>query len=196
MYRILILLFITKFGFSQNRISGEVSDGQTNETLIGANIIIEDKKTALYFNELCKHTLNFKTAANLMNGVIKSYLNENAKSIDEINLKPDRIAELIKLIDENKISNSVATSKIFPVLLNSSLSAEQIAIDNNWIQESNADTLTDLIDEVIKKYPEKVKEYQSGKKGLIGLFVGEVMKLSKGKADPRITNELIRKKLD
>ncbi len=131
-----------------------------------------------------------------MNGVIKSYLNENAKSIDEINLKPDRIAELIKLIDENKISNSVATSKIFPVLLNSSLSAEQIAIDNNWIQESNADKLTDLIDEVIKKYPEKVKEYQSGKKGLIGLFVGEVMKLSKGKADPRITNELIRKKLD
>ena len=131
-----------------------------------------------------------------MNGVIKSYLNENAKSIDEINLKPDRIAELIKLIDENKISNSVATSKIFPVLLNSSLSAEQIAIDNNWIQESNADTLTDLIDEVIKKYPEKVKEYQSGKKGLIGLFIGEVMKLSKGKADPRITNELIRKKLD
>ena len=150
----------------------------------------------LYFNELCKHTPNFKTAANLMNGVIKSYLNENAKSIDEINLKPDRIAELIKLIDENKISNSVATSKIFPVLLNSNLSAEQIAIDNNWIQESNADTLTDLIDEIIKKYPQKVKDYQSGKKGLIGLFVGEVMKLSKGKADPRITNELIRKKLD
>ena len=100
------------------------------------------------------------------------------------------------MIDENKISNSVATSKIFPILLSTSLSAEQIAIENNWIQESNADTLTDLIDEVIKKYPEKVKEYQSGKKGLIGLFVGEVMKLSKGKADPRITNELIRKKLD
>ena len=100
------------------------------------------------------------------------------------------------MIDENKISNSVAKSKIFPALLNSSLSAELIAIDNNWIQESNADTLTDLIDEVIKNYPEKVKEYQSGKKGLIGLFVGEVMKLSKGKADPRITNELIRKKLD
>ena len=56
--------------------------------------------------------------------------------------------------------------------------------------------LKDLIDEVIKKYPQKVKEYQSGKKGLIGLFVGEVMKLSKGKADPKLTNELIRKKLD
>jgi aspartyl-tRNA(Asn)/glutamyl-tRNA(Gln) amidotransferase subunit B len=161
-----------------------------------ANIIVEDKKTALYFNELCKHTLNFKTAANLLNGVIKSYLNENAKSIDEINLKADRIAELIKLIDENKISNSVATSKIFPILLSTSLSAEQIAIENNWTQESNAETLTDLIDEIIKKYPEKVKEYQSGKKGLIGLFVGEVMKLSKGKADPKLTNELIRKKLD
>jgi Asp-tRNA(Asn)/Glu-tRNA(Gln) amidotransferase B subunit len=56
--------------------------------------------------------------------------------------------------------------------------------------------LLSLINEVIEKYPDKVKEYQSGKKGLIGLFIGEVMKLSKGKADPKLTNELIRKKLD
>ena len=161
-----------------------------------AKIIVEDKNTALYYNKLCKLTKNYKAAANLMNGAIKSYLNENAKSIEEFEISPQNIAELITLIDDNKVSNSIATGKIFPLLLKSDLSPEKIAVENNWIQESDTDTLLSLINEVIEKYPDKVKEYQSGKKGLIGLFIGEVMKLSKGKADPKLTNELIRKKLD
>jgi aspartyl-tRNA(Asn)/glutamyl-tRNA(Gln) amidotransferase subunit B len=109
---------------------------------------------------------------------------------------PKRLAELITLIDDNKISNSIATRKIFPILVNSNLSPEEIANKNNWIQDSNSDTIISLIDQVIDKYPEKVKEYKSGKKGLIGLFMGEVMKLSKGKADPKLTNKLLRNKLD
>ena len=161
-----------------------------------AKIIIEDKNTALYYNKLCKLTKNYKAAANLMNGTIKSYLNENAKSIEEFEISPQNIAELITLIEDNKVSNSIATGKIFPLLLSSDLSPEKIAVENNWIQESDTDTLLSLINKVIEKYPDKVKEYQLGKKGLIGLFIGEVMKLSKGKADPKLTNELIRKKLD
>ena len=161
-----------------------------------AKIIVEDKKTALYYNELCSHTNNYKAAANFINGSIKSYLKENAKTIDNLNLMPKRLAELIALIDDNKISNSIATRKIFPILVNSNLSPEEIANKNNWIQDSNSDTIISLIDQVIDKYPEKVKEYKSGKKGLIGLFMGEVMKLSKGKADPKLTNKLLRNKLD
>ena len=161
-----------------------------------AKIIIEDKGMAMYYEKLCKLTENYKAAANFMNGAIKSYLNENAKSIEDFEISPKNIAELIALIDDNKVSNSVATGKIFPLLLSSDSSPEKIAVENNWIQESDTDTLLSLINEVIEKYPDKVKEYQSGKKGLIGLFIGEVMKLSKGKADPKLTNELIRKKLD
>ena len=161
-----------------------------------AKIIIEDKEMAMYYEKLCKITENYKAAANFMNGAIKSYLNENAKSIEDFKISPKNIAELIALIDDNKVSNSVATGKIFPLLLSSDSSPEKIAVENNWIQESDTDTLLSLINEVIEKYPDKVKEYQSGKKGLIGLFIGEVMKLSKGKADPKLTNELIRKKLD
>ena len=161
-----------------------------------AKIIIEDKGMAMYYEKLCKLTKNYKAAANFMNGTIKSYLNENAKSIEEFKISPKNIAELIALIDDNKVSNSVATGKIFPLLLSLDSSPEKIAVENNWIQESDTDTLLSLINEVIEKYPDKVKEYQSGKKGLIGLFIGEVMKLSKGKADPKLTNELIRKKLD
>ena len=191
--------FIENVKKSLPHLPKELLQKFTNEFKLSsydAKIIIEDKGMAMYYEKLCKLTENYKAAANFMNGAIKSYLNENAKSIEDFKISPKNIAELIALIDDNKVSNSVATGKIFPLLLSSDSSPEKIAVENNWIQESDTDTLLSLINEVIEKYPDKVKEYQSGKKGLIGLFVGEVMKLSKGKADPKLTNELIRKKLD
>ena len=103
---------------------------------------------------------------------------------------------MVQFLDEKKVSNSIATAKIFPLLVNSDLSAEDIANQNNWIQESDSNTLINLIDKVIEQYPEKVEEYRSGKKGLIGLFMGEVMKLSLGKADPKLANQLVRKELE
>jgi aspartyl-tRNA(Asn)/glutamyl-tRNA(Gln) amidotransferase subunit B len=161
-----------------------------------ATIIVDDKNTALFYNELCGYTKNYKVAANFLNGTIKSYLKENAITIGKLNISSKAIADLILLVDENKVSNSIATAKIFPLLVNSDLSAEEIANQNNWIQESDSNTLINLIDQVIEQYPEKVEEYRSGKKGLIGLFMGEVMKLSRGKADPKLTNKLRRDKLD
>ena len=161
-----------------------------------ATIIVDDKNTALFYNELCGYTKNYKIAANFLNGTIKSYLKENAITINKLNVSAKAIADLILLVDENKVSNSIATAKIFPLLVNSDLSAEEIANQNNWIQESDSNTLINLIDQVIEQYPEKVEEYRSGKKGLIGLFMGEVMKLSRGKADPKLTNKLLREKLD
>ena len=161
-----------------------------------ATIIVEDKKTALFYDELCNYTKNYKAAANFLNGTIKSYLKENAITIENLNIGAKKIADLILLIDENKISNSIATAKIFPILVKSNLNPKEIADKNNWIQESDSNTLIILIDQVINKYPEKTEEYRSGKKGLLGLFMGEVMKLSKGKADPKLTNKLLREKLD
>tara|TARA_B110000240_G_scaffold196048_1_gene247052 strand:- start:10825 stop:12273 length:1449 start_codon:yes stop_codon:yes gene_type:complete len=161
-----------------------------------ASLIIEDKNIASYFNQLCKLTNNYKAAANFINGVIKSHLNERALNITELDIKPVEISDLIRLIDDKKISNSVATSKIFPILLNSNQTAEMIAIENNWIQESDDKVLKELIKDVLAKFPQKVEEYRNGKKGLIGMFMGEVMKLSKGKADPKITNILLRDQLE
>ena len=71
-------------------------------------------------------------------------------------------------------------------------SAEEIATKNSWIQESDSDALSEFIQQAIAKYPEKVEEYKKGKKGLIGLFMGEVMKLSNGKADPKLCNQMLR----
>ena len=160
------------------------------------NVIIEEKDIALYFNELCQHTKNYKAAANFVNGSVKSYLNENAIEMSQFSISTKRLAQLIQLVDDGKVSNSVATQKIFGELIGNDISAEEIAKKNNWIQESNTDALQSFVEEAIAKYPEKVLEYKAGKKGLIGLFMGEVMKLSRGKADPKIANQLVREALE
>ena len=161
-----------------------------------ANILVDEKGIALYYNELCTFTKNYKTAANFVNGSVKSYLNEKAVDINDFTINSKRLASLITIIDEGKISNTVATSKVFPEMLKCNDGASKIAIANNWIQESDSDTLGDYIAQAIDKYPEKVSEYKDGKKGLIGLFMGEVMKLSKGQADPKLANQLLRKELE
>lgn len=81
------------------------------------------------------------------------------------------------------------------MLENPDASALELAQQNNLVQDSNSDNLQSLIDQVLLANPSKVKEYQSGKKGLLGMFVGEVMKKSKGSADPKLTNELLLKAL-
>ena len=161
-----------------------------------ATILVDEKGIALYYNELCNFTKNYKSAANFVNGSIKSYLNENALDISDFSISPDRMASLITIVDDGKVSNTVATSKVFFEMLKTDDDAEKIATDNNWIQESNSDALGEYIAQAIAKYPEKVTEYKSGKKGLIGLFMGEVMQLSKGQADPKLANQLLRTELE
>lgn len=161
-----------------------------------ATILVDEKGIALYYNELCNFTKNYKSAANFVNGSIKSYLNENALDISDFSISPARMASLITIVDDGKVSNTVATSKVFFEMLKTDDDAEKIATDNNWIQESNSDALGEYIAQAIAKYPEKVTEYKSGKKGLIGLFMGEVMQLSKGQADPKLANQLLRTELE
>ncbi|HEY6162738.1 MAG TPA: Asp-tRNA(Asn)/Glu-tRNA(Gln) amidotransferase subunit GatB [Bacteroidia bacterium] len=162
-----------------------------------ASVITEHKAFALYFEELTHHTKNYKAAANWMMGAVKSYLNENAIEIDDFILKPQQIAALIALIDDGKVSNSVASQHIFPEMIaHPGKTPLQIAEEKNLVQQSDAHSLKTLAEQAIAMYPDKVAEYRSGKTGLIGLFMGEVMKLSKGKADPKVANKIVRELLD
>ena len=161
-----------------------------------AGVLVEEKEIALYFNKVCCFVKNYKLAANFLNGVIKSYLNENGKKIQDLEISSERLAELINSVDDGLVSNTIATSKLFELLLISNKSILDIISENNWKQESSKDALNDYIIKAVSKYPEKVIEYKSGKKGLIGLFMGEVMKISKGQADPKIANKLLRTELE
>ena len=162
-----------------------------------ARIITDDKLLAEYFNVLLTLTKNYKAAANWILGPVKNYLNENGLEIKDFKLSQAKLASLIALIDEGKTNFSVASTKIFPVMVaEPGKEPLKIAEELNLIQSSDAGLINDLITEVLARFPEKVAEYKSGKVGLLGLFVGEVMKASKGKADPKMTNQLVREKLD
>ena len=160
-----------------------------------SNVILDDKATAFYFLELCKHTTNYKLASNLINGCIKSYLNSKTITIDELNINPRRLSKLIILIENNLISNTIAVSKIFPLMLNSNMSPEDIAEKNNWLIKNNDNIIQEYINQILKKYPEKVIEFKNGKHGLFGLFMGEIMKISKGQADPKLVKKLLESEL-
>ncbi len=162
-----------------------------------ANQIIDNKEIANYYNSLITFTKNYKSAANWLLVNIKSYLNERALTINQFSVSPNKIAEIIQLIDDNKISNTAASQQLFPeMVLNPNLTALELATKLDIIQNSNSNDIQNLINDVLLKFPEKVSEYKNGKIGLLGLFVGEVMKASKGKADPKLLNQLVKQTLE
>ncbi len=162
-----------------------------------AYVICDDKELCNYFEQLIKETKNYKAAANWLLGPVKSYLNEKQISAKEFSLAPSTLAQLIQLVDEEKLNFSIASSRVFPVLIKSGNAHPlQVATELNLLQNSDADEVSVWVEEVLAKMPDKVTEYRKGKKGLMGLFVGEVKKISKGKADLKLTNQLLLEKLD
>ena len=162
-----------------------------------AQVICSDKSLVNYFEDLIKHTNNYKAAVNWLMGPIKSYLNDHAIQLEQFPLSPVKIAALIQLVDDGKVNFSIASSKILMALLVAPQQDPlQIATGLNLIQESDSGPVAAWVDDVIANMPDKVKEYKMGKKGLIGLFAGEVKKLSKGKADMNMVNKLLAEKLN
>jgi aspartyl-tRNA(Asn)/glutamyl-tRNA(Gln) amidotransferase subunit B len=161
-----------------------------------ANNIIDQKAIALYYENLIQHTSNFKSAANWIMGDIKSYLNQNGVEIEDFPLKPLQIAKLIALIEEGLVSNSVASQKIFPVMVeNPDKEPLKIAEELNLIQEKDENSILAFIQKVIELNPNEVERFKNGEHQLIGFFMGQLMKVSNGKADPKAANALLRKHL-
>ncbi len=161
-----------------------------------AGVLTDSKEIALYFEEIISSTKNIKAASNWLTTQIKSYLNDNALHISDFKISAKRIAQLVDFIDTGKINHTIGTQKVFPKMMEElDKTPTQIAEENNWIQESDSNALAELVQQALAKYPEKVIEYKNGKESLLGLFMGEVMKLSKGKADPKVTSELVKEML-
>lgn len=163
-----------------------------------ASIICEDAGLAGYFNELISLTGESKAAANWLIGPIRKYCQDRHIEIYQFPLKPEKIVRLIDLVTSGKINFSNGSGRIFITLTEQpERDSLDIAAELNLIQDSDSSSIEDWVRQVLEKMPEKVKEYKSGKKGLLGMFAGEVKKLSKGKADmERVTallSELLNK---
>ncbi len=162
-----------------------------------AEVLTEDRGFSDFFEKIILHTTNYKAAANWMSGPVKNWLNENNKTIEDFPVSAHSIAEMICLTDEGKLNFSNASASVFNELIKyPEKKVIQIAEALNLIQDSSKDAISEWVDTVLQNFPGKVVEYKKGKKGLIGLFVGEVKKLSKGKADPKITTDLLTEKLN
>lgn len=162
-----------------------------------ALVLTESRELADYFEGVCSNTPNYKAASNWVMGPVKSYLNDNGIEASRFPLDPPLLSQLIGLVESGKVSYTAAVQKVFPQLLASPDRAPlQVAESLNVMQDSNAGSLQPIIREVIREFPLKVEEYRNGKKGIVAMFMGEVMKRSKGKADPRLANELLIKTLE
>ena len=154
-----------------------------------------EKEIANYFEDVIEYTKNYKAVANWINGPVKQLMNEATTSLKEIPI--NRLVEIVDLVEKGEVSFSNASSKLLPaVLINSSETTMQLALQLNIIQTKNTDELREWVTVVLNKMPDKVLEYKKGKKGLIGLFVGEVKKLSNGKADAKAVTVLFEKELN
>ncbi len=161
-----------------------------------ANNLIESKEISKYYNALLLHTNQYKLAANWVMGEVKSYLNTNGMEITDFKIPPSLMAELIELIHSGKISHTAAAQHIFPKMLENQSNPMLIAEEMNLIQDSSEEFLQKIIEEIIQSHSEEVTRYREGEKKLIGFFMGQLMKLSKGKADPKTSNALLRKYLE
>ncbi len=161
-----------------------------------ANLLSAEKETADFFFNLGQKSKENKAMANLIINKILPWCRENDQPIDQFPLNTSVLAAFIQLITENKVSHTAAYQELFPVLVEQEgISPLALAEQLNLIQSSNVDELSTWVDEVIAANPREVKAYQNGKKKLIGFFMGQVMKLSKGQAAPKEVNALLREKL-
>jgi aspartyl-tRNA(Asn)/glutamyl-tRNA(Gln) amidotransferase subunit B len=161
-----------------------------------AYLLSDDSDYAHFFYETLKLVERPKIIANWLLSNLKGQLNEHNLQLAESPVKPTHLAELILAVDQEKISHSVAQKLLNLLMEGTKGNILDLAASNGWLQNSDSDELNSWVEVVLKEQAAKVEEYKKGKKGLIGMFVGEIMKKSKGSADPKKINALLIEKLN
>ena len=159
-----------------------------------ANILVSDKETSEYFEKVIKNS-DVKLSTNWITGELFALLNEKDLGITQSPISADNLSKLMNLIKDGTISGKIAKS-VFELMADGNKDPITIVKSKGLKQQSDPKELEKLIDKVINDSPDKVKEYKSGKEKLFGFFVGQVMKVSGGKANPQLVNDILKKKLN
>jgi aspartyl-tRNA(Asn)/glutamyl-tRNA(Gln) amidotransferase subunit B len=160
-----------------------------------AEALIESPELALFYKELAS-LVDPKAAANWVLGPVKSWMNENRAGMGDFPLSPPVLGGLIRMVAGGTISYTAAQQKLLPELIrHPDTDPEVLAGELDLMIESGGDAIMKEVRKALDKYPEKILEYHRGKKGLIGLFMGEVMKSTRGKADPALANRMLLEEL-
>jgi aspartyl-tRNA(Asn)/glutamyl-tRNA(Gln) amidotransferase subunit B len=160
-----------------------------------AEVLTSSRALADYFEACVKAFPEAKTVSNWVMGSILALLKTENKTIEESPISPERLAELLRLIDSGVISGKIAKT-VFDDMVATGKAPETIVQEKGLVQVTDTDEISDVVDQVLEEHQEEVEDYKGGKTKLLGFFVGQVMKATKGKANPKLVNEILREKLE
>ena len=159
-----------------------------------ASQVVSDKSLAGFFEITAKNSKNPKASANWILSELLRELNNAGKTADESPVSAENLAELIRFVDDDKINGKQAKEVLIEMFQNEK-SASEITKEKGLEQVSDTAAIEKIVDEIIEKNQNQVEAYRNGKESLIGFFVGQAMKASQGKANPKIVNEILKTKL-
>lgn len=159
-----------------------------------AEILTSTKALADYYENVLKETDDYKSASNWVMGEILKIVKEDKIEISDFPISPENIGKLIKLINNNTISGKIAKD-VFPEMLKTNSDPSTIVKEKNLVQITDTSALEKIVDDIIANNQPQVQQYLSGKESVLGFFVGQVMKASQGKANPKAVNEILKNKL-
>lgn len=159
-----------------------------------ADLLTAEKTVAAWFEDAVKAGGQAKAVSNWMMGDLMRLLNEENTSLEECPMKPAQLAEMLKLVEKGTISGKIAKT-VFEEMYRTGKDAGEIVKEKGLVQISDESEIEKAVDEVIAGHPQEAGRYRAGEEKLLGFFVGKVMKSTKGKANPQMLNELLKKKL-
>ena len=159
-----------------------------------ADLLTSERTTAEWFEQAVKLGGEPKSVSNWMMGELLRCLNEENKQIEECGLRPEQLVNLLKLIDKGIISGKIAKT-VFGEMYKTGKNPDTIVSEKGLLQISEAEDIEPIINDVLAKNPKEVERFRAGEEKLLGFFVGQIMKATKGKANPQTVNELLKKKL-
>lgn len=159
-----------------------------------ADILLQDKAVSEYFDKTIKYHANPKLLVNWIMVDIASYLNKNNYSISDLKLSPEHLSDLVKLISEGKISSKQAKD-VFLDVVETDASPIDVANKLGIVQMSDENAIMDLVIEALNENPQAIEDFKNGKDRAVGFLVGQIMKKSRGKANPAMTSKLVIQEL-
>jgi aspartyl-tRNA(Asn)/glutamyl-tRNA(Gln) amidotransferase subunit B len=159
-----------------------------------ADVLTEERAVAEYFEEVARQSKDAKLASNWVMGDVLRLIKDKKIDITECPIKPSALAELLNLISSGTISGKIA-KEVFEDMAQTGKSAKAIVAEKGLIQVSDSSVIEKAVDELLAAHQKEVERYRGGEEKLFGFFVGQLMKAMKGKANPQMANEVLKKKL-
>ncbi len=163
-------------------------------SIYDSRVLTDESSMATYFEKVVNEGGAAKSSANWITGDLAAYIKSNKLTFDQLYFQPSELAEMLKMIDTGEISGKIA-KEILPELLSKGGSPKQLVQERGLGMIGDPKVIEEIIDQLILKHPNEVESFRSGKKKLLGFFVGQLMKETKGKADPKLANQILNKKL-